>query len=150
MKETKSILKIFSFSILLTLLDREIKIVAQNSWQNGLEIFPYFSLHMAKNTGIAWSLPIPYWFLLPLNIVLIVIIPLLACKYLNIKNNLSLLVVSFIIGGAIGNFYDRLFYGYVIDYISIGSWPVFNLADALLSTGVFLLIVFYGKIKRTN
>jgi len=45
------------------------------------------------------------------------------------------------LGGAIGNLTDRVLHGTVIDFISIGSFPVFNLADSSISVGVAILIV---------
>lgn len=54
--------------------------------------------------------------------------------------------LTFLIAGTLGNAIDRLFYGYVIDYIQIPFLPIvgrtfFNLADALLNVGVVLLII---------
>jgi len=56
----------------------------------------------------------------------------------------SLLVqVAFgaIVGGAIGNIVDRFHHGYVVDFIDLRWWPVFNVADSCITTGVGLLIV---------
>lgn len=47
----------------------------------------------------------------------------------------------FQLGGAVGNLIDRLRFGYVIDYISIGDFPVFNVADASISVGVAILLL---------
>lgn len=49
---------------------------------------------------------------------------------------------SLILGGVIGNLIDRITLGYVVDFIKWGSWPVFNIADACISSSVvFLLII---------
>ena len=45
------------------------------------------------------------------------------------------------LGGAIGNLIDRISSGYVTDFISIGTFPVFNVADASISIGVAILIL---------
>jgi len=45
------------------------------------------------------------------------------------------------LGGALGNLVDRLTQGHVTDFISVGNFPVFNLADASISTGVAILIL---------
>lgn len=45
------------------------------------------------------------------------------------------------LSGAAGNLIDRLRYGYVIDYISVGNFPVFNIADASISVGVAVLLI---------
>ena len=49
------------------------------------------------------------------------------------------------LGGVLGNLIDRLFRGYVIDYMDLGFWPAFNLADACISVSVIGLIVYYWK-----
>lgn len=51
------------------------------------------------------------------------------------------LALSMQCGGAIGNLIDRLNIGHVTDFISLGSFPVFNIADASISTGVVVLII---------
>lgn len=55
--------------------------------------------------------------------------------------------LGLVFGGLIGNLIDRLIYGYVVDYIKIGGWPAFNLADVFLVAGVTALI-FYMKNAR--
>jgi len=52
------------------------------------------------------------------------------------------LALSFILGGAVGNLIDRVRLGYVIDFIHIIYWPVFNVADMFIVTGSILLAVF--------
>jgi len=52
------------------------------------------------------------------------------------------IAMGLLLGGAIGNLIDRLTYGHVTDFLSVGSFPVFNIADASISTGV--VILFFG------
>ena len=53
---------------------------------------------------------------------------------------------TFIAGGALGNLYDRLRFGYVIDYADFRVWPVFNLADACISLGItWILFCFLRR-----
>ncbi len=47
---------------------------------------------------------------------------------------------ALLLGGAIGNLIDRLRYGYVIDFIDLRVWPVFNIADSAITIGVMLLL----------
>jgi signal peptidase II len=49
--------------------------------------------------------------------------------------------VSLIIGGAIGNIIDRHLYGYVVDFIDLRVWPVFNVADSAITVGAFLTAI---------
>ncbi len=51
------------------------------------------------------------------------------------------LAYAFMLAGGLGNFIDRLLHGFVIDFIHIRGWPVFNVADILLVVGVFLLLL---------
>ncbi|GAB4431059.1 MAG: signal peptidase II [Chloroflexi bacterium OHK40] len=55
--------------------------------------------------------------------------------------------MGLILGGAFGNIIDRLRYGHVVDFIRVGWWPVFNLADSAISVGVTMLagyLIFVG------
>ncbi len=132
----------------LFLVDQCLKWIAANYWLKPFWITAWFSLRYEQNFGIAWSIPIPYVFLIFLNICLFFVIPFFLMRQLDLQQKIAQVLMGFLLAGAMGNIFDRLYHGYVIDYISIGFWPVFNLADALLSLSIFLIIVFYGRIRR--
>jgi signal peptidase II len=48
--------------------------------------------------------------------------------------------IGAVAGGALGNLFDRLRLGYVIDFVSLGPWPNFNVADSAITVGVLILI----------
>ena len=54
---------------------------------------------------------------------------------------------SFVLGGALGNLYDRVRFGFVVDFLDFRVWPVFNVADASICLGVFYVFwsVFYAS-----
>ncbi|UCC95627.1 MAG: signal peptidase II [Candidatus Omnitrophota bacterium] len=52
-----------------------------------------------------------------------------------------LISYGLILGGAFSNLCDRVFLGYVIDYIDLRIWPVFNLSDTCISVGIFILLL---------
>jgi signal peptidase II len=52
-------------------------------------------------------------------------------------------LLGLILGGTVGNGYDRLLHGTVTDFIALHFWPVFNVADSAISVGVVLLLVGY-------
>jgi signal peptidase II len=58
------------------------------------------------------------------------------------------LALALYLGGAIGNLLDRLTYGYVTDFISIGFFPIFNLADLSITLGTLFFII--GILLREN
>lgn len=55
--------------------------------------------------------------------------------------SLERLAAALVVGGAIGNFSDRLLRGHVIDFIHVEHWPVFNVADIAISLGVVALVI---------
>ncbi|MFH1640777.1 MAG: signal peptidase II, partial [Candidatus Omnitrophota bacterium] len=62
--------------------------------------------------------------------------------YLNLKdaeNKRHSIALSLILAGALGNLIDRLFFGYVIDFLDFRIWPVFNIADSAITIGMILL-----------
>ena len=59
-------------------------------------------------------------------------------------------LLGLIMGGTLGNGYERLFNGTVIDFINFHFWPVFNIADSAVSIGVVLLIAAYAFRRTEN
>lgn len=57
------------------------------------------------------------------------------------KNLIFLIACGLILGGALSNLYDRIFLGFVVDYIDLRIWPVFNLSDSGISIGVAVLLL---------
>ena len=58
------------------------------------------------------------------------------------QDRLIRLAMALLLGGALGNLIDRLYQGYVTDFISVSEFPVFNIADASISLGV--VVLFFG------
>ena len=71
-----------------------------------------------------------------------------------VRNRLLQVALALILGGALGNLYDRLAYGYVVDFLEfyVGSyhWPSFNVADSAISVGVLLLALEIIRNERTE
>jgi len=131
------------------ILDRVLKEYLLYSLDSRLEIIPnVFALTIQENPGIAFSIKLPYYLQLILAPALILVGIKLAFDYLDLNNKFVLVVLGVIVGGALGNFVDRVMYSGVIDYISFWHYPVFNLADVFIVVGIFIIIAFYGKIKR--
>lgn len=77
-----------------------------------------------------------------LTLVAGVVVLLLLAHYLRSRQSSIVLASSMglLLGGAIGNVIDRVRLGYVVDFIAIGIWPKFNLADSAVTVGVVLLM----------
>lgn len=103
----------------------------------------------AKNEGVAFSMFWgSRWFIIILSFLLLFFLMWVIKKeyLINNKNdNFKNVTFGFLIGGILGNLFDRLFRGYVVDYVSIllfgYSFPIFNLADVLITTGVIFMII---------
>lgn len=110
----------------------------------------FFLLEYSENHGVAFGLDVPFFLIILLNIILIPVIIYLASKELDLKHKLAKAATALLIAGAFGNFIDRLTNKYVIDFIAIGPWPNFNLADMYICIAVLLILGFYDKIVRSN
>ena len=60
------------------------------------------------------------------------------------------LAIGLIIGGAMGNLIDRLRLGYVVDFVQVGTFPIFNVADAAVSTAVVLMLLWSLREESHN
>ena len=110
-----------------------------------IQIIPhFFSLTYVKNTGVAFCmLEGNILFILLMSVIVVGILVYFAKSKGN--GRLEKICYSMILGGALGNFLDRIFYGYVIDFFDFTLFgfkmAIFNVADVLIVCGVFLLIV---------
>ncbi len=136
-------------AILILFLDRTVKELILQYYTADIEIIPnFFKITSLQNIGVAFGIQIPYFIQLILFPILIIPGFYVVTTHLDF-NKLSVQIISgCIAGAALSNFIDRIIYQHVIDYISISIYPVFNIADVFISVGIFLLVIFYGKIKR--
>ncbi|MFH1533692.1 MAG: signal peptidase II [Nitrospirota bacterium] len=107
-------------------------------------------LSISKNTGIAFGIPIPQELLIIANIALLIVLFYFIKKELDLSHRLSQVLTAGVLAGGISNLGDRLYHGYVIDFIAVPYWPTFNLADIYITVGILLLIIFYGRLKNTR
>lgn len=99
----------------------------------------FFSLNLSHNRGIAFSILLPS----PLQEILVIAALILVCviAFRSPINRMAAVAFGLIIGGAAANLLNRAVFGWVTDYISVGSFPVFNLADSAITVGAILIIV---------
>lgn len=132
----------FALSGFIFSLDQISKMWAFNQFvEKPFFVFPWFSFTYSENSGIAFGLPIGGSFLLVVTTFLIVAFCWYAFTHLDLKCFSVKISASLILGGALGNTLDRFRYGFVRDFIDIGAWPTFNVADTSLTIGLLLLLV---------
>ncbi len=105
----------------------------------------FFRITHTYNTGSAFGLFQDQNF--PLMLVSVAGITILVLIYRSQRQptNLLRLALGLQLGGAAGNLLDRLRLGFVTDFLDVGAWPVFNLADASIVTGLVLLALMFLK-----
>jgi signal peptidase II len=137
---------------LVVAVDQVTKQLADANIERGDEVNVFFGLDLTntRNTGVAFGA------LEGAGLIVAVLIgvslTLLAVYYVvNRDMPLLWLPVGLLLGGALGNLADRAREGAVIDFIDPVAWPAFNLADACIVVGVFLLLwVVEGRPKRPS
>lgn len=137
---------IFLITAAVIILDQFTKNMVRNNLFEG-ESIPIiqniFHFTHVKNTGAAFSIfQGQYLITIGIPIILIIICVIFLVKH-NKNMHISLKIsVPLIIGGGLGNLYDRIVYGYVTDMFDFRVFPVFNVADIAVCIGCALLIIF--------
>jgi len=118
--------------------------------QVGLEITTWFRITHRQNLGAAWSFLADAggwqrWFLASLAIAVSGYITYWLWTLRKQRSSVLSIGLALVLGGALGNVIDRIFLGYVIDFIAIDlfgwEFPAFNIADAAISVGAGCLII---------
>ena len=142
-------LTFLGFSALIALADQLIKWLVQQSMAYGqsVEITPFFNWVHVWNKGAAFSLFADgdgwqrYFFIAIAIVVSAVLVKLIRDSH----KRTEALAYSMVLGGAFGNVIDRVFRGYVVDYLDFHwqsrHWPAFNLADVFIVLGVAIILV---------
>ena len=136
---------------LIFILDRfsKIYVIYLSEKNNYSQIFSskFLDIHLIWNEGIAFGLlsfSETYFYNL-ISTIIAIIIFILFLMIIRSKGLKKLLLIS-ILGGAIGNFYDRMVYKAVPDFIDFHingfHWFIFNIADIFISIGVFFMILY--------
>ena len=116
---------------------KNLRLSEQKSVINGI-----LSLTHLRNNGAAWSiLEGQHWFFVLTTVIVLAVAIWFWLK--NLSNNWYAIGLTLIISGALGNFIDRVRQGYVVDMFQLDfiNFPIFNVADILLSIGFVVLFI---------
>jgi signal peptidase II len=153
-KYLKDYLTLFSIAGTIVIIDQITKRIIQNNLAIGEVFMPdfwlsqYIRLVNWHNTGAAFGLfqnmsPVFTVLAFVVAIVIIVYYPSVPSHEWALR-----LAMSMQLGGAVGNLIDRLRQGYVTDFVSVGNFPVFNVADASISMGCVVLFIGLWMSER--
>jgi len=141
-------------------LDRMTKVLAEKYLylHDPYPVMPFFNLTLSYNTGSAFSFldSASGWqtWMFGSVAILVSIVMLIWLSRISMQQKWLSIAISLVIGGAIGNLWDRISYGHVIDfidwYVSNLHWPVFNIADSAICIGAFMLFCDALKQKESH
>ncbi|MCR5977276.1 signal peptidase II [Gordonia jinghuaiqii] len=103
------------------------------------------TLRLVRNSGAAFSMASGYTWVL--SIIALVVVGVIIRYSSRLKSWWWAVGLALVLGGAVGNLVDRIFrapqplQGHVVDFVSVGWWPVFNVADSAVVCGAVLLVV---------
>lgn len=118
------------------LLDRILKFLALNGWRAKKMIGPMLGWEPFANGGAAFGLPVPNWLIAAVTVPMIGAVAYLFFKS---KNQAMRVALAAILLGALSNLFDRLAFGYVVDYFRVLT-GVINLGDIMIIVGLILLV----------
>lgn len=141
----------YGIVFVIVVLDQITKIWADTSlaMYEQIPITGFFNITKAYNYGAAFSFldnagGWQRWFFTAISLVVSIVLSVWLYRMLRSERWLSL-SIAMILGGAIGNLIDRVWYGYVVDFIQVywrtSYFPSFNIADAAISCGTIILLV---------
>lgn len=102
----------------------------------------FFRFTYGTNTGGVFGFFSNQTFLITIAAIISVVVIILYSRHKMAQSMLVKVSLGLILGGSIGNLIDRIRFGAVTDFIDVGAWPVFNLADSAIDVGVVLLIIY--------
>ena len=152
----------WALALIIFGLDWLVKQWVDTSLRYGQEIsvLPFFDITLRYNTGAAFSFLADAggWQRWLFSIIAVVVVIGISWRLVKIasSNYWEALSLTLILGGAIGNLYDRLAYGHVVDYLQFHwqqTWyfPAFNIADSAITLGVIVMLLEgYLNKKFTN
>ena len=104
-----------------------------------------FHLTYVQNTGIAFGLfqdANLFFAILSLAIIIAIVLYL---PHVGRKEGSMQICLGMVLGGALGNLIDRIFLGFVVDFLDFRVWPVFNVADSAISISILCLAILLWK-----
>ncbi len=124
--------------VLLLFLDQLTKIVARFWFEPPVELNSFLQFRFAENKGVAFSFPVPIFFLILFSVGVVLFLAWMIWKKKFSKWESA--AATFIFAGAFGNLIDRIILRAVTDFIQIGSFPIFNFADIFITAGVVIFV----------
>lgn len=146
---TKKIASLYILAIFFIILDRFAKVYFYFNRDTINILNPILKLEYAENLYISFSLPLSPTIIKYLTLILSLIIVYIFINTLKKRNTLLSISLFSLILGSFSNILDRFKYGFVIDYINLKYFTIFNIADSMIFVSVILLMFsIYSSDKQ--
>lgn len=150
----------YLLAVLIVVLDQLTKQWVSSSFSYGesLELLPFLNLTLVHNMGAAFSFLSDAggwqrWFFAIVSLLVSVVL-IVWLSRLPARQYLLATALALVLGGAVGNLWDRVFLGYVVDFVDVYyqkyHWPAFNVADTAITIGAILLILESLFVSKTD
>ena len=150
----------YLLAVLIVVLDQLTKQWVSSSFSYGesLELLPFLNLTLVHNMGAAFSFLSDAggwqrWFFAIVSLLVSVVL-IVWLSRLPARQYLLATALALVLGGAVGHLWDRVFLGYVVDFVDVYyqkyHWPAFNVADTAITIGAILLILESLFVSKTD
>ena len=152
----------YGLALLIVVLDQLSKHWVSSHFYYGevLPVTSFFNLTLVHNTGAAFSFLSDAggwqrWFFGAVAAVVSVVLVIWMART-PVSQKMLLAALALILGGAVGNLWDRMLLGYVVDFLDVYyqqyHWPAFNIADSAITVGALLLVLdnFLPGVDRND
>ncbi|SJL85288.1 signal peptidase II [Vibrio palustris] len=147
-------------ALLVFIADIGIKYFVMNTmnygWEHRLEVLPFFNFVYVHNFGAAFSFLSDQagwqrWLFSAIAFAVVAFL-IFSMRRSNASEKWGNIAYALIVGGAVGNVFDRIVHGFVIDYLDVHwgnyHWPAFNLADSAICVGAVMIVLEGFFVKK--
>lgn len=145
----------FATALSVIVLDQVAKFLVRANMSLGQSIPEQgpFRITYTTNVGGAFGILGNQGFLILVTTMMSIAAILLYAYYPLFNRMPAKIALGLLLGGAVGNLIDRIYHGEVTDFIDVGAWPVFNVADTAITVGFVLLLyylIFHARRQRQS
>lgn len=152
-EKSVSLFRCAIIALLVVVLDQIAKHLVQNAIQAGSSvpvIRNILHITLVLNKGAAFGMLNTHNTLFIVVGAFFLILTLFYLPKIDPRNRLIMTALASISGGVAGNLIDRIRFGYVVDFIDIRVWPVFNIADSAITVGAAIICIILLRRKHAS
>jgi len=134
--------------VFLYICDRTLKWLAIKTLDQGFFVLPGVKLELYYNQGVAFGIVLPHTVMILVSVLILLLLVWWVIRLIHFQAFGKMFFVLLVLVGGFSNLLDRLLFKSVVDYVSIFSLTVFNLADCYIVIGIIVLLYSYWFKQR--